>query len=236
MEEMGFHDSNRGQTGKIRILVVDQYPLFRQALRAGIEKEQDFEVVAEACDGKESTALVARLHPDIVIISTDIPGPSGLGATRRIKKIYPDTRVLLLTPAAYRVNLPDFIASGASGYQEKKAPIEGMIHALRAVITDDSVFFQPPTQAVLQRGQAVRSEENHVIITTDRLSGREITMLQYIAGGMSNKEIAHRMELSLSTVKIHISNILVKLHASSRTEAVTNGLRYGILTLGEVGK
>lgn len=237
MEDNDFLDIFRKRIEKIRIILIDQYPLIRQALRTGIEKQQDLEVIAEACDERELLALVPRLLPDIVVIGTDLPKSSSLGTTiKKIKKISGETKILLLIPASYQVNLLEFVGSGADGYVSKKKPMEGIIHALRSLIIEkDLQFYLPPIQEIPQE-EVAEEGNDETRVKSDRLSSREIKILEYLADGMSNKEIASLMDLSLPTVKTHVSNILLKLQASSRTEAVTNGLKYGILNLKKVGR
>lgn len=226
-------NSNRNKLKKTSVIIVDVYPLMRQALRMGIEKQHDFEVIAEACDEKETVDLVSKLHPGIVLMSVDLPSSSGIECTKEIKKIFKDTKVLVLTPIGSHFDVLDIMEAGASGYVNKKEPLEGIIHALRQIIAEETTFYEPlfdsaPRVDMLKDGTTVRRTKS------DRLTERELTILRYLARGMSNKEIASILGVSLPSVKVRVSNILMKLHVSSRTEAVSSVLKYGILTLDDL--
>jgi NarL family two-component system response regulator LiaR len=210
---------------KIRIVLADDHPLMRQAIRMWLEKQQDLEVVAEANDGKEAVDIAAMLQPDIVIMDISMPKVNGLEATREIISRCPGTEVLVLTVHADTEHIHGMLEAGASGYLTKNVSGEEVVHAVRAVYAGENVL--PLTEP----------QENPGPIQSDKLNTlgvRELTVLKWVASGLSNKEIAGKLDLSLRSVKAILTAVFIKLGAASRTEAISIGLKSGILTLNDL--
>lgn len=219
--------------GKTTILVVDDHPLLRSSIRAILERQPDFQVVAEAGDGEEAIKLANELEPDIVIMDISLPKLDGLEATRQIKAAHPNIVVLVLTVHSDNKHVLSVLQAGAAGYLTKSVFGEDVVQAIRGVASDAVVL--SPSIARLLIKQAARYPMKSVPLETgEKLSTRELEVLKLVAQGMSNKSIAVELELSLRTVKGYLTTIFSKLGVGSRTEAVVSGLQIGFLTLDDV--
>jgi NarL family two-component system response regulator LiaR len=220
---------------RVSIILADDHPLMRLALKDVLRKEVGFEIVAEARDGEETVRLVNELQPDIVIMDISMPKLNGVEATRQIKANCPNTAVLVLTVHADSEHLFSILEAGAAGYLVKSVYGDEIVNAIRSVISGEAVLSTPVAEILVK--QALRLQTNSVVIAgLDKLGVREMAVLKLAASGMSNKEIAHTLDVSLRTVKSYLSSIFLKLRVSSRTEAVVIGLRSGILTLDDLGQ
>jgi NarL family two-component system response regulator LiaR len=223
----------RSESQKIAILLADDHPLLLQALKGLLEKEDDFEIVAEAGDGEGAARLAAELKPDVVIMDISMPRLDGLEATRRIKEAYPEIAVLVLTVHNDDQSILEILQAGAAGYLVKSIFGEELVQAIRAVATGDMVLSPSIGQRLLK--QAARSPTKPVLLEGgEKLSTRELEILRLTAKGMMNKDIALSLGLELRTVKGYLSNIFSKLRVGSRTEAVITGLRAGYLSLDDI--
>jgi NarL family two-component system response regulator LiaR len=223
----------RSESQKIAILLADDHPLLLQALKGLLEKEDDFEIVAEAGDGEEATRLATELKPDVVIMDISMPRLDGLKATRRIKEAYPEIAVLALTVHNDDQSILEILQAGAAGYLVKSIFGEELVQAIRAVATGDMVLSPSIGQRLLK--QAARYPTKPVLLEGgEKLSTRELEILKLTAKGMMNKDIALSLGLELRTVKGYLSNIFSKLRVGSRTEAVITGLRSGYLSLDDI--
>ncbi|OGN95085.1 MAG: hypothetical protein A2Z75_00130 [Chloroflexi bacterium RBG_13_50_10] len=223
----------RSESQKIAILLADDHPLLRQALKSLLEKEDDFEIVAEAGDGKEAVSLVTELKPDVVIMDISMPELDGLEATRRIKAACPEVAVLALTVHNDDQSILEILQAGAAGYLMKSVFGEELVQAIHAIVTGDMVLSPSIGQSLLK--QAARYPTKPVLLEGgEKLSTRELEILKLTARGMMNKDIALSLGLDLRTVKGHLSNIFSKLRVGSRTEAVITGLRAGYLSLDDI--
>lgn len=230
-------DNNKDEYNKTRVLVVDIYPLMRQALKTGIEEQQDFEVIAEACGEKDTLSIVKKLQPDAVIISIDLFGSNGLDCVKKIKRQFPKVRVLVLKPVDCPYNAADIADAGANGYVDKMDPLESIVYALRAVLTENKKFHKPFSyyyMSYLSEKKEPVTPNSKYDYKVSKLSEREIIILKYLAVGMSNKDIASRLGLSIPSVKLKVSNLFTKLHVSSRTEAVSRGLFFNFLSMDDL--
>ena len=226
-------DTLRHKLGKKTILVVDDHPLLRSSLRAILERQPDFRVVAEAGDGEEAVRLANELEPDIVIMDISLPKLDGLEATRQIKAAHHNIIVLALTVHGDNKNVLSILQAGAAGYLTKSVFGEDVVQAIRGVISGAVIL--SPSIAQLLLKQAARYPMKPVPLEAgEKLSIRELEVLKLVAHGMSNKDIAVELELSLRTVKGYLANIFSKLGVASRIEAVINGLQAGFLTLNDV--
>ncbi len=213
---------------RTRIILVDDHPLMRQALRMWIEREQDLEVVAEASDGAEAVAIASKLHPDIVIMDITLPRLSGLEATRQIVASCPHTAVLVVTVHTDVEHLLGLQRAGASGYLSKSASGEEIVHAIRTVAAGEVVFPPADSQGTPPKGSHSSPAR------LNELTTRELTILKLLAEGMPNKLIAAELNMSLRRVKATTSTVFLKLGVSSRTEAIAVGLKSGIITLSDL--
>ena len=226
-------EGSRGQKEIIRILVADDHPLMRQALTSFLQKQPDFKVIAEAENGEEAVKLVAALLPDVVIMDISMPVMNGLEATRQIKDKYPQIAVLVLTVHTDNEHVLGILEAGAAGYLAKSVFGEEIITAVRSVIAGEAVM----TPFILQ--QIVKNVPRKVAkpVTLDARqmpSAREMEVLKLAANGMSNKDIALKLNVSIRTVKGYLADVFSKLGVGSRTEAVMAGLRIGLLTMDDI--
>ncbi len=230
-----FEDTmNNAQASKINIMLVDDHPLFRQALRNILEKQADFEIVAEAANGEEAVSLAIELALDVVVMDISMPVLNGLEATRQIKAKNPAIIVLVLTVHDDSEHVIGILESGAAGYLTKSAVEEEVVSAIRSVVAGETVLSTQIFQQILK--QVIKYPIKPIPLgTIDKLSKREMEILKLAARGMSNRDISLVLNLSLRTVKGYLAEIFSKLGVGSRTEAVITGLRSGIITLDDLG-
>jgi len=221
------------KSDKITILVADDHPLLRQSIRNVLEKEADFEIVAEANDGEEAVKLAIELEPDVVIMDIGMPNIDGLEATRRIKSSRPGIAVLVLTIYSDDQHVLGILQAGAAGYLTKSVFAEEVVQSIRGVVTGEMVL-SPSIGARLLK-QAARFPTKGVVLQDgEKLSTRELEIIKLTARGMSNRQIAEELSLSVRTVKGCLANIFSKLNVASRTEAVTTAMQAGILSIDDI--
>lgn len=225
--------SNEEKVSKTRILLADDHPLMRQALRIVLEKERDFEVIAEAINGEKAVELATRLVPDVVIMDISMPKLNGLEATRQIKANCPTIAILVLTVHSDNEYILSILQAGAGGYLTKGVEANEVIHSVRALVCGETVFSPSVAKQILKYA-AQHIREPLTLDMNDRVTARELEILKLAATGMSNKDIAIKLSLSLRTVKGHLADIFMKLHVASRTEAVIVSLEKGILSLDDL--
>ena len=218
---------------KTRILIADDHAVLREGMLNLLEQEKDFEVVGEAGDGEEAVKLGSALKPDVIIMDIVMPKLSGIEATRLIKQAIPATTVLILTAYSDIRYILGLLEAGASGYLLKSARGKEIVGAVRAVCSGESVLDMTVTRKLLQRvvGQTPGSGEGS---TTGQLTPRETEILRLAARGMSNKDIANVLFLSVRTVKAHLTTIFNKMDCGCRTDAIIKGLRAGYIILDDI--
>ncbi len=217
---------------KIRILLAEDHVVVREGTRELIQRELDMEVVGEAGDGEEAIELATNLRPDVVIMDIAMPKVNGIEATRRIKELHPATAILILTAYDNEQYIFALLEAGAAGYLLKNVRRSELIDAVRAVCAGESVLHPVVTRKVLERftgGEGGPGEKRDKGI----LSEREMEVLRLASKGISNKDIARELVVSVRTVQAHLGNIFNKLGVGSRTEAVLYALRRGWFSLEE---
>jgi DNA-binding NarL/FixJ family response regulator len=218
---------------KTRILIADDHPLLRQALSQVFSSQKDMEIIGEASNGEEAVNLASQLKPDIVVMDIMMPQFDGLEASRQIKKIAPTIAILVLTAYEDDNYVLGLLEAGAAGYLLKSARGQDLVDAIRAIRAGESVL-HPKIIEKLLRQALVKSPGTAENKIGGLLSDRESELLKLLATGMSNKEIADRLCLSLRTVKAHMSNIFTKMNVASRSEALVQALRSELLTLEDI--
>ena len=209
---------------KIRVLVADDHFVVRMGLLGVVNTEPDMEVVGEAADGVQVVELFRKLNPDLVLMDLRMPVKDGIAATREIKMSHPNARVLMLTTYDGDTDIHRAMQAGAQGYVLKNSTGDKLIPALRAVAAGEKWI---PKEVATRLASRKMFEE---------LTPREIEVLQQMARGLANKEIAEVLGISEHTVKDHLKSILGKLRVADRTEAVTVALQRGIIQLSEAGR
>lgn len=212
----------------ISIVVADDHPIVREGLRAFLELQEDMQVVGEAVDGEDAVRKTLELLPDIVLMDLAMPGVDGIEATRRIKAASPATKVIALTSFTDDDMVFPAVKAGASGYLLKDMDPKDLAAAIRTVSNGEALL-HPAVAAKLMKEMAEGGSET----IEHTLTKREVEVLQAIARGMSNKEIANDFVLSEKTVKTHVSNILQKLHLADRTQAALYAVKEGLVDLNE---
>jgi DNA-binding NarL/FixJ family response regulator len=239
VEERRRGGDRRAVVAQTRIVIVDAHTLFRRGVRNILDLEPDMEVVGEAGSGREALSVVQELSPDVVLMDLSLPAPNGIETTQRIKRELPRTGVIVLAPNDDEDQLFDAIKAGAAAYVLKDidpGDLTAIIRRVRAgeFLINDKVFAKPAVASrVLKefRELAVYGAEAAPIFAP--LSPREVEILDNIAQGMTNKQVAYALSISEQTVKNHMSSILRKLAVNDRTQAVVYAMRQGWIKMPE---
>ncbi|MCP4657015.1 MAG: response regulator transcription factor [bacterium] len=214
---------------KKRILLADDHQIVREGLRSLFAKEEDLEVVAEAENGRKAVRLALDLAPDVVVMDVAMRDLNGIEATRQILAKRPTTKVLALSIHSNKRFVVEVLKAGASGYLLKDCAFEELVHAIRAVIANQSYLSPEITGAVIDdvvRGMPVNGDSASL-----RLSNREREVLQLLAEGRSAREIAHRLHVSVKTVDTHRRHIMKKLNLHSVAELTKYAIREGLTSI-----
>ena len=215
----------------IRIMVVDDHEVVRTGLRAILEPEEDLEVIAEAGSGDDAVQAIGNPPPDVVLMDVRMGEMSGTEACRLIKSAHPDVRVLMLTSFGEEEAVMASIMAGASGYLLKNAGRSELLSAIRAVAGGQSLLDPSVTKKVMERlASLTQKESDHAVET---LSEREREVVELVARGLTNKEIAENLIISENTSRNHVSRILDKLGLSRRSEAAVFAVQHGLLNAGQ---
>ena len=209
----------------IRILIADDHSVVRQGLRMFLSLDAELEVVGEAANGKEAVSMSSRLKPDVVVMDLIMPEMDGITATETIRREMPDVEVLALTSILEDASVVGAIKAGAIGYLLKDTKADELCRAIKAAAAGQ---VQLSPQAASRLMQEVRAPENPEVLTE-----RETDVLRLLAGGKANKEIALALQIGETTVKTHVSNILMKLGVDSRTQAALHAVRTGLVSLSK---
>jgi DNA-binding NarL/FixJ family response regulator len=221
---------------KTKILIADDHQLICIALRKIFEECDDFEVIGDAADGEEAVKLAEKLKPDIVIMDISMPKMNGLEATRKIKAANPDILILVLTVHSDDEHIFGIIEAGADGYLTKSGLGEGIIHSVRDLITGKTVLSSSILKQLVERVLRHPVTPPPVVDSTlqGKITTREHEILVLAARGMTNKDIALKLNVSPLTIKNYFVDIFIKLGAHSRTDAVITGLKLGIIGLKDL--
>ena len=214
-------------------MLAEDHAVVREGTRKLLESQPDFEVVGEAGDGEEAVELTKQLHPEVVIMDITMPKLSGIEATKQIKALYPSTAVLVLTGYDYDEYVFALIEAGAAGYLLKEATGDELIDAIRLVKAGEPAVHPRIMRKILDHLRTPVQEPAE-IATAESLTEREMEVLRWAVKGMSNKEIADALCLSVRTIQAHLQNIFNKLGVGSRSEAIVYALKKGWLSLEEL--
>lgn len=215
--------------GRIRILLVDDQAMFREGLHTLLATQPDLEVVGEASNGEEALRLCATCQPDVVLMDLRMPVLDGVAATRRLRALHPEARVLVLTTFDDDEDIFEGLRAGAVGYLLKDASSAKLFEAVRAASRGES-FLQPSVAArVVAEFARLAEHAPRADAPVEALSERELGVLRLVAQGASNKEIAAALFLAEGTVKNHLTNILTKLDVRDRTQAALKARELGLL-------
>jgi DNA-binding NarL/FixJ family response regulator len=211
----------------LRVVLADDHVMVRQGIRQFLEEAGDIAVVAEAADGQEACRLVAQHEPDVAVLDVQMPGTTGVEATRDIRARFPGVRILILTAYDDDPYVFALLRAGADGYILKSAPAEELVRAVRAVAADQTALSPEVARKVVQQAMAPPPRADQ----PEPLTERELVVLRLTARGRTNKEIGRELGISARTVQGHLANIYGKLGVYSRTEAVTEALRRGWIVI-----
>ena len=214
----------------VRVVLVDDQQLVRTGMRLILAPEKDIEVVGEAGDGIEAIAVVRETTPDVVIMDVRMPRMDGIEATRRVVRLPAPPQVLVVTTFDLDEYVYAALGEGAAGFLLKDAPEEQLIRAVHTVATGVSLLSPGITRRLIEHG-ARRTTRSSAVL--DRLTQRELEVLQLMAAGLSNRALADRLFVSEATVKTHVGRVLTKLGLSSRAQAVVMAYETGVVVPGE---
>jgi len=213
---------------KIKVLIVDDHAMFRQGIRALLEGYEDVEIVGEATEGMEAIEKVLQLAPQVVLMDIAMPVMGGLEATRRIQKESPNTKVLVLTQYEDSEYILSLLRAGAKGYISKTATASELISAIHTVHQGESYLYPSATTTLIEEYLTrVGGEKNEY----ERLTDREREILQLVAEGRTNREIADRLFISIKTVLRHRTNVMEKLGFHNRTELIKYAISKGLIEM-----
>jgi NarL family two-component system response regulator LiaR len=212
---------------EIRVLLVDDHAIIRKGMKAVLDLVPDIQIIGEAGNGLEAVKQAEQLHPDVILMDLVMPEMNGIDATRRIKTLQPEVRILVLTTFAGEEMIFPAIKAGALGYQLKDSSPEALVEAIRQVYRGEPSLHPIIARKVLQ--ELLTPSEKPP--TSDPLTQRELEVLRLITQGYENREIAEKLVISEATTRTHVSNILSKLHLASRTQAALYALREGLASL-----
>jgi NarL family two-component system response regulator LiaR len=233
MSRQSFSGGDSLDQNDIKILIADDHPLVRQALKNLVETQSDMRVVAQAENGAEAIKLVREFLPNVVIMDIGMPVMDGLEATRQIKAKFPKVAILVLTVHTDQEHIIGILKAGAAGYLTKVTIGDDVIKSIRTIMAGESVLESSVMQQILSSvtPEPVKKMPSEFYSV---LTPREILILRLAAKGLSNKSIASQLSLKEYTVKSYLKDIFAKIHVSSRTEAVMIGLKAGFINLGDL--
>ena len=216
---------------RVRVLIVDDHTLLRQALRMMLDDNDALEVVGEAANGREAVEAAERLRPDVVLMDMVMPSLNGIEATRQIAKRTPSCRVLILTAYLEDEHLLQSLKAGAAGYVVKNSDLEELLLAIQSVHRGNSYFSASVSEEIAVNEVLLQAKQPNPKTGYDLLTSREREVLQLIAEGLSNQRIAEELVISVKTVEAHKAHIMSKLHARNRTDLIRYAIKRGLVSL-----
>ncbi len=217
----------------IKILLVDDHALFRKGLVSLLEDLPEFKVVGEASNGCEAIEAAKTLEPDLIFMDINMPECDGLEATKKIKEILPFIKIVMLTASEEDQFLFEAMKIGAQGYLLKDLELKQFLELLQTISKGEAILSSTMATKIFKEFNKNENESKTADSSVDELTDRETTILKYVAEGLLNKEIADQLGISENTVKIHLRNILEKLHLKNRIQAAVYAVRQGIVNEGE---
>jgi DNA-binding NarL/FixJ family response regulator len=211
-----------------RVLLVDDHEIYRAGLR-GLLEEAGIDIVGEAGNGEDALALVEQKHPNVVIMDLNMPGMGGIEAARQISTLAPLTRVIMLTVSSAAPDITDAVLAGACGYLLKSATTQEIVTGITAAARGDALLSPSVAAKLLERVREAPVRPNVPDPASASLTDREIEVLRLLSSGMDNAEIGRTLFISPSTVKNHISSILLKLQIENRIQAAVYAVRSGLV-------
>jgi DNA-binding NarL/FixJ family response regulator len=212
----------------IRVVLADDHSVVRQGLRAWLERSGYIQVVGEAADGREAVAMAEELQPDVVVMDIAMPMLNGIDATAQIMRRNPETKVIILSMHADESYILRALGAGAKGYLLKESTEADVLPAVRSV-TDGKPYFTPSIARVLLEDYMRMLKQNELQDSYELLTEREREVLQLLAQGKSNKEVAQILDLSPHTIDSHRTNLMQKLNLHNTAEIVLYAVRKGII-------
>lgn len=215
---------------KVKLLVADDHKIFRQGIKKLLEEEPDLQVVGEAADGRETIKKATELKPDVILMDIAMANLNGLQATKQIKKILPDTKVIMVTMHKNEEYVLQSFQAGASGYILKEGAVEELVSAIRTIHQDKS-FLSPAISKTLIDAYLRKMETGKTETPFDLLTDREREVLQLIAEGNTNREVAKLLFISVKTVEAHRAHIMQKLNIHEIARLVKYAIQKGLVDL-----
>ena len=217
------------KSGTTRILLVDDHRIVREGLAAVLSREEGIEVVGEASSAEQALETVRSLHPDLIILDLQMPGMGGLQAIRHLKVLRPTTSILVLTVENSEMILLEAVRAGAAGYVLKDASADILVQSIRVILQGGTGIDSQLLLKALRGGRSSNPTDSRAVQDMDALTPREIEVLNLLAQGLGNQEIADALGTTRVTAKKHIHHIIGKLQVSDRTQAALKAVRLGLV-------
>ncbi len=218
--------------GAITVVIADDHRAFGEALEIALDKEDDLRVIEVVTGGAAAVRAASDLEPDVVIMEMAMPGMDGIEATRRIRDEATDTQVIVLSGSEDDLAMGRAVQAGARGFLKKTEPVGELAQAIRRAHRGDALHPDDEVHVSLSRLRKRRAAEGNLEQRMERLTPRELEILQRIADGESNSKIAHDLQMSPNTLRTHTQNVLTKLGVHSKLEAIVAAIRHGKIRSG----
>jgi len=219
---------------RITIVIADDHRAFGEALQFALDKEPDLEVVGVLTDGEAAVELASVRAPDVALIDLQMPGVGGLEASRRIRRASPETAVVILTGTEDRLAIGRAVQAGAHGFLRKTEAVVDLAEAVRRAHRGEALNPKDEIEVALRRLRRRREADGDIARRLERLTPREVEVLQLMADGLPSDRIAAELELSKHTLRTHVQNILTKLGVHSKLDAIVMAIRFGTVRTAEV--
>lgn len=219
--------------GDIRVVIADDHRSYGEALQIALDNEQDLTVIEVVTDGESAVEAAHDRHPDVLLIDLQMPGVDGLEATRRIHRESADTKVILLSGQEDDVVLARAVEAGARGFLRKTQAVADLAEAIRRAYRGEPLHAVSEVEVSLARFRTQRRHDGELAQRVERLTPRELEILQRVAAGDTSSDIAIDLGMSRHTLRTHIQNVLTKLGVHSKTDAVVAAIRFGKIRAGD---